>query len=482
MNLKQKALNGILWVSLDLVMVRGMAFATSIYLTYLLRPEEFGLIGMTAVFIAIGNVLVDSGLSESLIRTKEDSNIQYCSVFYVNVSLGLLIYLVFFFLSPLIADFFDQQRLTKIIRIYSLSFVFTSFSMIHLTRLIKKMRFKRITALSLPGAIFGSAAGISLGYMGYGVWSIVAMYLVTQALQVLMVWTFSDWRPKFLFSRKEVEKHINFGYKLLIAGVINALFNNIYNVVIGKFFFVKNLGYYERSYAFSHQPVTILSSIINKVAYPTMATIQDNKEKMAKVYKNLFQVSFFLITPVIAIVIAISENLFEVVFGNNWLPAVPYFKILCVAAIFYPINSFNLNVLKVFGKTNWFLKLEIIKKLVVALGVTIGVFFGILGLLYSAVITSIISVFINSHYSNKLIAYSTKQQIFDLLPTTILSIITYLLIVGLDQLIEINSKMLLMAIQIFWGLAFYMSISFFARIPAFRYTLKLLRQKKESDD
>jgi len=460
MSFKKNTLSGLVWASLDLLLIRGLAFGTSILLARLLQPEEFGLIGMISIFISIGITFIDSGLSESLIREKNVDNNDFSSVFFMNVGISLVIYGVLFFIAPVIGDFYNQQILKKLIRVYALSFIFSAFSSIQICILVKNMQFKRLTLLNMPGAIIGSVVGILMGYYGYGVWSIIAMYLTTQILQTTLLWIFSLWKPNFYFSFSKIKDHLNFGYKLLLSGLLNSVFNNIYNVLIGKFFPIKSLGYYERSFSFSQQPVSILSNIINKVTYPMLSKIQDSPMKMASIYKEIFLLTYFVSTPAMIGLASISEPLFLVLLGKKWINAVPYFQILCFASIFYPINALNLNILKVFGKTDLFLKLELFKKLLILFVVAIGFSFGIYGLLWSSVISALGSLIINGNYSSTLINYSTKQQLLDMFPITLISFVMFFMVKIVLNKIQIESDFYEIIIGLLSGGFFYISASY----------------------
>lgn len=469
MSLRNNTLSGLAWTSLDVIMIRGLAFGTSIFLARLLQPEEFGLIGMISVFIAIGITFIDSGLSESLIRAKKVDNKDFSSVFFMNVGLSIFIYLLLFFIAPIIGDFYNQQILIKLIRVYALCFIFSAFSSIQICILVKNMQFRRLTLLNLPGAIIGSIVGVLMGYYGYGVWSIIIMYLTTQILQTIFLWGFSLWKPNFYFSFSKIKDHLNFGYKLLLAGLLNSFFNNIYNVLIGKFFPIKSLGFYERSFSFSQQPVSILSNIINKVTYPMLSKIQDDSTKMSSIYKEIFQLTYFISTPAMIGLASVSEQLFSVVLGEKWMNAVPYFQILCLASVFYPINAFNLNILKVFGRTDLFLKLEILKKIVILITVAIGFSFGIYGLLWSTVISAFGSLIINGYYSSILINYSTKQQLLDMLPVTLISFVMFIMVKIILIKIQIESNFYAIIIGLLFGWVFYIFVAYLFRLEAIKF-------------
>ena len=244
--------------------------------------------------MALGVSIVDSGLSSSLIRTVDVENKDYSTVFYLNLLMGVLIYGVLFFSAPYIAAFYEQPILINIIRVYCLTFIVSGFSSVQLAILNKQMRFREIMLWNIPGTLVGITIGISMAYSGYGVWSIVWMYLSSQIIQSLVMWLFSSWKPNFCFCMEKAKYHYGFGYKLMLSGLLDTVFKNIYNVLIGKFFSIQSLGYYERAKSFNEYPVTILTTVINKVTYPLLAQIQNDKERISDIYKQILQFIFFI--------------------------------------------------------------------------------------------------------------------------------------------------------------------------------------------
>lgn len=477
MSLKKKTLYGFLWMSVDVLFLRGLAFVTSILLARILDPEEFGLVGMIAVLIAIGTTFIDSGLSESLIRTKNTDDSDYSSILIMNVLIAVTIYAVMFWTAPLVANFYAQPILTDLIRVYGICFILTATSATQIAILLRSLQFRKLTLLNLPGAIIGSTVGILLGIKGYGVWSIIYMYLSSQAVQTVLLWVFSTWRPSFIFSFEKIRLHFSFGYKLLISGLLNSVFNNVYNILIGKYFPIKSLGYYERANAFSNQPVSIMSNIISKVTYPILSNMQEETEKITKIYKQMFQSTYFLTTPLMILLAGNATLIFQIILGEKWLNAVPYFQILCVAAVFYPINAFNLNILKVFGRTDLFLKLEIIKKVIIMVNVGIGFYFGIYGLLWSSVLSSFLAVLVNGHYSSTIVNYSTKSQLLDMLPISIISAAMFFLINYLSNELPVDHGLLRILISSTIGLLFYLVGCKLLKLPAIGHTLNFINLK-----
>lgn len=478
MSLKKQTLLGIIWTFFDTVFLKGSTFVAQLILARLLGPKEFGLIGMIAIFVAIGTSLVDSGLSSSLIRTKDAGDGDFSTIFFTNVVISIFIYAFVFFSAPFIAKFYNQAVLIPIIRTYCLTFIISSFSAIQIAILTKDMQFKTLMFYNIPGTVIGIIVGIVMAYIGYGVWSIVWMYLTSQIAQSAMLWIYSRWKPSFSFSRERLEFHFHFGYKLMLSGIIHTSFTNIYNVIIGKFYSVQTLGFYERAYLFNQYPVTTLTGIISRVTYPLLANIQNETGRIAATYKKLIQITFFITAPLMFGAAAIAEPLILLVLGKQWIPSVPFFQILCLSSMFLPIHSFNLNVLQVYGRSDLFLKLEIIKKSVIVLTIIIAFQFGIYALVWSSVFTGFMALLINTHYSSRVINYTTKKQLRDMLPIFILSGVMFIIMYGTFHFLLSYPLLIQIVLPAIIGTVFYFTINSLFKVPSFLYLQKLIKERK----
>ncbi len=445
MSLKEQSINGAFWTFIDILVNRGGYFIATILLARILGPKEFGLLGMIMIFVAIGNTLIDSGMSSSLLRTKDVTEKDYSTVFITNILMSMFVYVLLFVTAPYIASFYNQIILTEIIRWYCLGFVISSFRSIHNVKLMKEMKFKMITYLNLPGNIISVSIGVWLGFSGYGVWSLIWLFLINQIICTISFWIFIKWRPILDFDFKNYKYHFNFGYKLVIAAQLNTIFDNIYNILIGKFYDVKTLGFYERAYTFNNYPISVLSGIISKVSLPSMTLIKEDKDRLQKVYKNMMQMSFFISSTCLAFISLMAYQIIELFLGKQWLPLAPMFQVLTIAFAFYPIHSLNINILSIYGRSDLFLKLEIAKKIMVFIVVLICMNFGVMGLVWSSVITSFLALFINSYYSSKFLNYSTGKQLTDLVPTILIVGLTLVIVLILNKFIDSTS----LIVQIF---------------------------------
>lgn len=421
MNLKEKTLAGLFWTFSQQFSVQLINFAVQVILARILLPAEFGLIGMLTIFISIGNSLMDSGLTSSLIRTPDAGQRDYSTVFFVNLAGSFLIYGILFFSAPFIAGFYEQGGLTAIIRVYTISILLRAFIAVQTTRLTKEMNFRAQMLMQIPSVIGGGIIGILLAYWGYGVWSLVWMNLVQAFLFTVQHWLFTGWRPGFIFDIDRFKYHFKFGYKLTLSGLLNAVYQNLYNIIIGKYFSAAQLGYYTRAQTMQMFPVQNLSTALNKVTYPMFASIQQDDKRLKEIYRKLMQQVVFWVTPLMIVLAIIAEPLFRLLLTEKWLPAVPYFRILCVSGILFPLQYYNLNILNVKGRSDLFFKLEVIKKSVTTIGIFCAIPFGIYGLLYFQVLSSVVSFVVNSWYSGRLIDFSLQDQLRELLPIFMLA-------------------------------------------------------------
>lgn len=417
MSLKKIALSGMVWTAAQQFSTQGVNFIVSIILARILLPDEFGLIGMIAVFIAIGSMLYNSGLTQSLIRTKDPDQDDYSTVFWFNMAGSILLFLVMFCLAPFIADFYNKEILKDIIRVYSLSFIINAFSAVQSTRLTKTFDFKAHLKISLPSTIVTGLTGIYMAYMGYGVWSLVFNNLAGACCSSILFWIVSGWRPSFRFHKQKFRTHFKFGYNMTLSGLLSTVFDNVYIIVIGRFFSPSQVGYYTRADTLKQFPVGNISTILNTVAYPLFAAIQDDDVRLKAVYKRIIKMVIFLVAPILVFMAVVAEPLFRFLLTEKWLPAVPYFQILCVAGILYPVHAYNLNILQVKGRSDLYLKLEMVKKVIVIVVILITIQFGIYGLLWGQIFLSIAAFFINTYFTGKYLNYTSWEQALDLIPT-----------------------------------------------------------------
>jgi O-antigen/teichoic acid export membrane protein len=462
MSLKTKALSGMFWTLIQQFSTQGISFVVSVVLSRLLIPEQFGLIAMLGIFIGLGTILMESGLGQSLIRTENPDIEDYSTVFYFNLVGSFIVYGVVYFCAPFIGNFYNQPQLENITRWYCLIFITNALSSVHFIRLTKLMQFKKELTITIPSLIFSSIVGITMAYLGYGVWSLVASGLIQSLVVGIYMWIRSDWIPVMSFNFAKFKFHFNYGYKLTLSGVLDTLFNNAYIIIIGKCFAPAQVGFYNRADTMKQLPVTNISTVLNKVTFPLFAEVKDDDIRLKTIYQKIMQMVLYFIAPTLLIMAALGEPLFRLLFTEKWLPAVPYFQILCWAGILYPIHAYNLNILKVKGRSDLFLKLEIIKKLMFVLVITASISYGIYGLLYGGIITSVLSFFINTYYSGKFINYTSWHQIKDIVPTILLASLVGAIVYFVDR--NLNQFAILDIVRLIAGTALGVTLFFLLSI------------------
>lgn len=412
MSLKKQAINGVIWTFAQQFSIQLINFGVQIILARLLMPEVFGLIAMLTVFIAIGQTLMDGGMTTSIIRTKNPDQLDYSTVFVANLLMSCIIYLLIFFSASSIADFYDQPVLQSILKVYALTFVIRSLVAVHVAKLTKEMNFKLQMKLQVPSTIVGALVGIYLAFNGFGVWSLVWLNLTQTIVFTIQNWVFIKWRPSFLFNKRRFIYHFNFGYKMTLSGLLDTVYNNSYNIVIGKYFSPSIVGFYNQAETMRLFPVGQISTVMGKVTYPLFSNLKSD-EQLKSAYRSTMKLVLFAVIPIMLILIIIAPEFFLFLFGDKWLPAVPYFQILAIASIIRPISSYNLNILKVKGRSDLFLKVEIIKKVLGVIAIIIALPFGITPLVISLTVVSYFFVLVNMWYCGGLINYTMGQQLID---------------------------------------------------------------------
>ena len=443
-SLKQKTISGLTWSFIDNFSNIGIQFIIGIILARILSPKEFGLIGMITVFISISQSFIDSGFSNSLIRKNNCTQKDYSTVFYFNLIIGVVFYTLLFFLAVPISNFFNEPKLIEIIRILGIVLIISSFSIIQRAILTKRVDFKLQTKISIISSIVSGAIAIYMAYSGYGVWSLVWKTIVATLTTSTLLWFWNNWHPQFIFNFKVFVEHFKFGYKLLLSGLINTLYLNVYYLIIGKFFSAVELGYYTRAEQFSNLPSSNITGVINRVSYPVLSQLQDEPLKLKSGYKKLIKTTMFISFVLMIGMAAIAKPLILTLIGVKWASSIIYLQLLCFSAMLYPLHALNLNILNVKGRSDLFLKLEIIKKIVAIPIIFVVIFLGVKAMIFGFIILSFAAYFLNAHWSGKLINYSIKEQILDIIPSFLLSLFMGLIVFSLEYVVPLKPLYLLL--------------------------------------
>ena len=416
-SLKDKTVKGVGWSAIDNVAQMGVTFLVSIVLARLLSPDDYGLLGLITIVTAVCTTLVNGGFTTALIRKKDITEDDYNTAFIVNLALSLLLYAIVYASSPFIADFFKREELVSLTRVSSLGFIAGALSLVPQTRLTKRIDFKAQTKITLIASVTSGVLGIAMALLGFGVWSLVAQTLSNQVLRTILLWVIDRWIPKFRFSKASFQELFGFGWKMMLSGLLDTVWKELYQVVVGKFYSPATLGQYTRGNQFAQLFSSNLTNVVQRVTYPVLSNIQDDKERMVSAYRRIIKTTMFITAVGMFFLGAISEPLLYCLIGPKWHEAATYLPLICISGSLYPLHAINLNMLQVQGRSDLFLGLEIIKKIIALGPLFIGAFVGIMPMLYTNIATSIISYFLNSYYTGKFLNYSSWMQLKDVAPS-----------------------------------------------------------------
>jgi teichuronic acid exporter len=466
MSFRQKIISGFKWSFLDSLASQGTQYLVGIILARLLTPREFGLIGMILIFTAISQSIIDCGFGQALIRKKDCSQEDYSTVFFFNIGVGLFIYAILFVSASHISRFFNQQELVRLVRVLGINIVLDSFGIVQRTIIVKDVNFRLQAKISFFSAVFAGVVGIVAAYGGWGVWSLVAKSLCQNFLSAVLLWTLSSWRPSVLFGVKPFREMFGFGSKLLVSGLIDTFYKNVYYLIIGKWFSAVHLGYYTRADDLRNIPSANVAFIVGRVSYPVLASMQENGQALKAGYKKLIESTMFVSFTLMMGMAAVAKPMIVVLMGEKWLPAVPYLQLLCFVGMLYPLHALNLNMLNVKGRSDLFLRLEIIKKTLAIPTIVIGVFYGIEIMITGMIVNSCISYFLNSYWSGATVDYPMKEQLRDILPSFGIAAITGLIVFGAGRFLPFSS-MVILCIQLVTGAIVTFSIARLVKLDAY---------------
>ena len=416
-SLRKKTVHGVGWSAADAFLGQGVTFLVGLVLARILSPSEYGLIGIVTIFTSVMTGIVDSGFSNALIRKKDTTDDDYNTMFITNMALSLLMFILLFFCAPFIARFFKRPELVDLTRVMGLILIIQALSITQVTILTKRIDFKTKTKASLISAIISGVIGISMAFMGLGVWSLVGQQLSKQLLYTICLWIFNKWWPKIKFSSQSFHYMWGFGWKLMVSGLLDNIWKQLYQVVVGKFYSPATLGQYSRSKEYANIFSSNLTMIVQRVSYPVLAEVQDDKPRMVAAYRKVIKTTMFVTAICMISLGAIAEPLIYCLIGPQWHEAATYLPLICISMSFYPLHAINLNMLQVQGRSDIFLVLEIIKKIIAIGPICLGIFVSIYWMLIGTIIMGIISFFLNTYYTGKSLGYSSWMQIKDITPS-----------------------------------------------------------------
>ena len=471
-NLRTNTLINFIWRFAERISAQLISFIVSIVLARLLRPEVYGTVALIMVFINIMQVFVDSGLANALIQKKSADDADFSSVFYFNVVLCLVIYAVMYCIAPVIAGFYSDGKLVLMIRVLSLTIVLSGVKNVQQAYVSRTFQFKKFFWATLSGTLTSAFSGIVLAVRGFGVWAIIAQYLSNLFIDTLVLWIIVKWRPTLQFSFRKLRGLLSYGWKLLISALLETIYQNVWQLVIGKNYSSTDLAYYNQGNKLPNIIVSNINSSIDSILLPVMSKEQDDNSMVKSMTRRSIKTSVYIMAPLMIGLAATSHTVVKIILTERWLPCVPYLRILCLANIFMPIHTANLNAVKAVGRSDLFLKLEIIKKIVGFLGLLISAQFSVTAMVWSVFFISFISQIINAWPNKKLLHYGYIEQMKDILPSLLLSALMGLFVYPLCRIPV--SDIVILVLQIIIGALTYLILSKIFKIDSFAYISKVI--------
>lgn len=474
-SLKKKTVNGVLWSAAERFSVQGVQFVIQIIMARLLLPSDYGIIGMLAIFLAVSQTFIDSGFTNALIRKVNRTETDYATVFYFNIAIGVFFYLLLFFTSPYIASFYKIPLLEQLTKVVGLTLLFNSLTVVQRAKLTVNIDFKTQAKASLMAVVVSGAVGISMAFYGYGVWALAIQAVLSAAMNMVLLWILSRWKPAWVFSLNSFREMFSFGSKLLLSGLINTIYGNIYTLVIGKKFAAVELGYFTRADQFAQFPSSSLTGVIQRVTFPVLSSIQEDEGRLRSVYRKYLTLSAYLIFPLLVGLAAVAHPFINLILTEKWEGVVLLLQILCISYMWYPVHAINLSLLEVKGRSDLFLRLEIIKK-VLGTGILVATIpFGVVVMCLGAILSSVIGLAINTYYTGKLIQVGFFMQMKDLLPSLFYSLsmgVVVYLVIGF-----IGSYLLQLIAGVILGVTYYLTVSYFFRSKELKELVSLIHHK-----
>lgn len=469
----QSVLSNLIWRFMERCGSQLISFVVSVVLARLLAPELYGSIALVTVITSILQVFVDSGMANALIQKKDTDDLDYSSVFYFNLVFCLVLYLGLFLAAPFIARVYEDSSLVPVIRVLGLTLVVSGVKNVQQAYVSKTMQFRRFFFATLGGTLFSAVVGISMAYMGYGIWALVMQQLLNAAVNTAILWLTVGWKPRLAFSFTRLAGLISYGWKLLVSALLDTVYNKLYQLVVGIVYSSADLAYYNKADQLPVLVVENINSSIDSVLLPVLSAEQDKRLVVREMTRRAIKMSTYVMMPMMAGLAACAEPLVRLLLTEKWLPCVPYMQIFCVCYAFYPLHTANLNAIKAMGRSDMFLYLELVKKAVGILALVITMYMGVFYMALSRIFTGVLSQLINAFPNKKLLDYPYLEQLKDMAPSILLSALmgagVYLLtFLGLNDFATL-------ALQLACGVALYVALSLLFRIDSFNYILSVIK-------
>ena len=477
--MQNKVISSLVWKLLERFGVQGVQFILQIILARLLDPEHYGILSLMVIFTNLANIFVQSGFNTALIQNKEVKEEDYSSVFWISLSVSIGLYILLFFTAPWIADFYNMPDIIEPFRVLSLILIPGAFNSVQLAKISREMDFKQVFKSNIIAVLIAGIVGIILAYVGAGIWALVVQSLINIVVACLVMWFTVKWRPKLIYNFTRIKILFSFGWKLLVSALLDTLYQDLSSLIIGKKYDGSTLGYYNRGKQFPQFIINAVNGAVQSVMLPAMSEKQDDKLQVKNLMRTSITMSAYIIFPIMGGLAAVAEPLVELLLTDKWLPCVPYMQIYCFTLAFYPVHSCNLQAINAMGRSDLFLKLEILKKIygVAILSIAVFCFDSPIAIAMTGIISTLVSWIINASPNKKLISYSYIEQIVDIIPSFFISIAMCVLVLLIGK---INLPSLLtMCLQIVFGIIIYIVFSIIFKLrPYLIIITKLLELRK----
>lgn len=474
-SLKKKTVKGVAWTSLDQFANMGFGFVIGVILARILSPSDYGLLAMIAVFNAIAFAFMDSGFGNALIRKPDLTENDNSTAFYFNIVAGIVLYGVIWVIAPWVSVFYEKPILTQLLRVEGLLLIISSFKIVQYTQLSRALNFKAKAIINVTSQVISGVIAIIAAYRGLGVWSLVLQHLIAGGISLIMLWLFSPWRPRGKWDKRSFGYLWGYGSKLLASGLLDRIYGNIYSIIIGKLYSAADLGQYTRANHYAYLPSGTLTSVLQQVTFPVLSQIQEDTDRLANSYRRMLRFTVFIVFPVMVGMAALAYPLVVALVTDKWAQCVPYLQIICFSSMWYPVHAINLSLLQVKGRSDLFLRLEIIKKAIITVVIFVSVPFGVMGICYGAVFTSLVCLGINTYYTGKQIHVGFIRQMQDMTPTLLASLAmaaaVYFAVMPFD------SNVVKLAIGIPLGMVLYLAIAKVFRMPELQEVLDIIHRR-----
>lgn len=475
-SLKERTVSGVTWTAIDQFSNQGIQFIIAILIARILSPEDYGVIAIVMIFTGLAATLVYSGFSEAIVQRKEISRETCSSVFFFNITMSVLLYAVLYFFAPFIASFFSMPLLQPILRVLGIIIIINAFSVIHVSLLNRAIDFKKQALVNLGGVAVSGTVGLFLAYNDFGVWALVGQSLARSIVISIAYWVAHTWRPLLHYARRDLADLWGYSSKLLASGLLNGIFNNLQTFVIGKFYTATDLGFYSQGRRFPSFIAPNLTTIVQRVTFPALATIQEDTPRLRAAYRRVVMAVVFVIFPIMLILAAVAHPFVMVLLTEKWLPAVPFLQVICFAMLLWPLHAVNVNISMVKGRSDIFLRVEIIKKVMGITLLMIALPLGVLAIALSEMIHSFACFFFNAKYNGDLIDYPFSMQVKDIVPAFAISLIAAACAWGVGML-PVLSPLLMLLTQTMIGLSVYLILCRFFRLSAYTEVRNILAER-----